>query len=183
MDKKRMAEAGPFEICTVRPPTENAGLTFRLTRNCYWYKCGFCPVYKTGLRFSRRGIDEVKEDVTRARIIDELLAESGVGPPLTRQPYRSGRRRFLAASRKPGVRRGIKDRERSLPLGNSPDQRMRWFSSWFVDYSDIDDCLEYILSRRLSGGRPWVDIKRLSLPGFAKVSRMCDNLDKEVQRQ
>ena len=43
----------PFEICSIRPPTENESLTFRLTRNCGWNRCLFCPVYKYGARFTR----------------------------------------------------------------------------------------------------------------------------------
>lgn len=50
----------PFEICPIRPPTENDSLTFRLTRNCGWNRCLFCPVYKCGARFSRRSMEEVK---------------------------------------------------------------------------------------------------------------------------
>ncbi len=33
----------PFEIAFIRPPTENQSLAFRLTRNCYWNHCAFCP--------------------------------------------------------------------------------------------------------------------------------------------
>lgn len=64
-----------FEICTIRPPTENYSLTFRLTRNCGWNRCLFCPAYKLGARFSRRTLDEVKKDVDRAKRIDELLRD------------------------------------------------------------------------------------------------------------
>lgn len=60
----------PFEICSIRPPTENYSLTFRLTRNCGWNRCMFCPVYKMGARFSRRGMDEAKRDVDNAKRID-----------------------------------------------------------------------------------------------------------------
>ena len=66
----------PFEICSIRPPTENSSLTFRLTRNCYWNRCAFCPVYKYGARFSRRDIGEVLEDIRRAKLIDCLLYTS-----------------------------------------------------------------------------------------------------------
>jgi hypothetical protein len=55
----------PFEICSIRPPTENDSLTFRLTRNCGWNRCLFCPVYKYGARFSRRSMEEVKKDIQR----------------------------------------------------------------------------------------------------------------------
>lgn len=65
----------PFEICSIRPPTENFSLTFRLTRNCYWNRCWFCPVYKWGKRFSKRSFEELKEDVKKARRIDGCCVE------------------------------------------------------------------------------------------------------------
>jgi len=34
----------------------------RVTRNCPWNKCEFCPVYK-GAKFSKRSVEEVKEDI------------------------------------------------------------------------------------------------------------------------
>lgn len=34
----------------------------RVTRNCTWNKCGFCPVYK-GERFSKRSVAEVQDDI------------------------------------------------------------------------------------------------------------------------
>ncbi len=71
----------PFEICTIRPPAENASLTFRLTRNCYWNKCRFCPVYKMGAVFSRRSLDEVLRDIERAKALDDQMREQGIGSP------------------------------------------------------------------------------------------------------
>jgi hypothetical protein len=49
-----------IEICSIRPPTENDSLTFRLTRNCGWNRRLFCPVYKYGARFGRRSMEDVK---------------------------------------------------------------------------------------------------------------------------
>jgi hypothetical protein len=37
----------------------------RLTRNCPWNRCAFCPVYK-GRKFSRRPADEIKRDIDAA---------------------------------------------------------------------------------------------------------------------
>lgn len=56
-----------FEICSIRPPTENQSLTFRLTRNCYWNKCTFCPVYKLGARFVKRSMQDIKDDIDAVR--------------------------------------------------------------------------------------------------------------------
>ncbi len=48
----------------------------RLTRNCPWNKCAFCPVYK-GARFSLRDADDVKGDIdAMADAAEEIRALS-----------------------------------------------------------------------------------------------------------
>jgi radical SAM superfamily enzyme YgiQ (UPF0313 family) len=46
----------------IRPPSEAQSILLRLTRNCHWNKCAFCPVYKNE-RFSMRKVDEIKRDI------------------------------------------------------------------------------------------------------------------------
>ncbi|MGD8721450.1 MAG: radical SAM protein, partial [Desulfobacterales bacterium] len=46
--KKASFEQGP-----IRPPNEARSLLLRLTRNCPWNQCLFCPVYKNR-KFSLR---------------------------------------------------------------------------------------------------------------------------------
>jgi len=60
MDLIDLSRVEPLEICSIRPPTENDSVTFRLIRNCGWNRCLFSPVYKYGARFSRRSMEEVK---------------------------------------------------------------------------------------------------------------------------
>jgi len=55
-----------FEQGPIRPPSEAASLLIRLTRNCPWNRCTFCPVYK-GARFSIRSVDEIKDDIRAMR--------------------------------------------------------------------------------------------------------------------
>lgn len=65
-----------FEQGPIRPPNEAHSLLIRITRNCSWNQCLFCPVYK-GSAFSRRSVAEIKEDIqTITRIIDQLKALS-----------------------------------------------------------------------------------------------------------
>ena len=71
-------EIQPFEICSIRPPTENYSLTFRLTRNCYWNKCAFCPVYKLGAAFSKRKLSDVFKDIDTAKELDNMLFDHGL---------------------------------------------------------------------------------------------------------
>lgn len=72
-----------FEQGPIRPPNEARSLLLRVTRNCPWNQCLFCPVYK-GQQFSLRTLEEVKEDIRTARdMADEIkevswkLGESG----------------------------------------------------------------------------------------------------------
>jgi radical SAM superfamily enzyme len=46
----------------IRPPNEAQSLLVRVTRNCPWNRCLFCPAYK-GVKFSRRTVEEVKGDI------------------------------------------------------------------------------------------------------------------------
>lgn len=55
--KQVQSEVGP-----IRPPSESHSLLLRLSRNCPWNKCLFCPVYKNE-RFSIRKINEVKSEI------------------------------------------------------------------------------------------------------------------------
>ncbi len=51
-----------FEQGPIRPPSEAHSLLVRVTRNCPWNRCTFCPVYK-GTRFSVRPVEHVKRDI------------------------------------------------------------------------------------------------------------------------
>ncbi len=51
-----------FEQGPIRPPSEADSLLIRVTRNCPWNRCAFCPVYK-GTSFSLRPPEHVKKDI------------------------------------------------------------------------------------------------------------------------
>ena len=51
-----------YEQGVIRPPSEARSLLVRVTRNCPWNQCLFCPAYK-GVTFSRRSVAEVKADI------------------------------------------------------------------------------------------------------------------------
>lgn len=59
-----------FEQGVIRPPSEASSLLVRVTRNCPWNRCIFCPAYK-GTTFSRRSLDEIRKD------IDEMAQHHG----------------------------------------------------------------------------------------------------------
>jgi len=65
-----------FEQGPIRPPNEARSLLLRVTRNCPWNQCLFCPVYK-GKKFSLRSPEEVKKDIQTVRdIADDIKALS-----------------------------------------------------------------------------------------------------------
>ena len=69
-------EQGP-----IRPPSEARSLFIRLTRNCPWNKCLFCPVYKDR-KFSLRSLEEIKTDIdTVSAMIQELQDLAGSSDP------------------------------------------------------------------------------------------------------
>jgi len=72
-----------FEQGPIRPPSEARSLLIRVTRNCPWNRCTFCPVYK-GTRFSLRPVEHVKRDIDAvARQVDALRVASGDGGRLS----------------------------------------------------------------------------------------------------
>jgi hypothetical protein len=72
----RLAERIGFEQGPIRPPSEAQSLLLRLTRNCPWNQCLFCPVYK-GRKFSLRPVEEIRKDIETARdIADDIKALS-----------------------------------------------------------------------------------------------------------
>ena len=65
-----------FEQGPIRPPNEARSLLLRITRNCPWNQCLFCPVYKRR-KFSLRTVAEIKEDIQAARdMADDIKALS-----------------------------------------------------------------------------------------------------------
>ncbi|MGB5156762.1 radical SAM protein [Desulfobacterium sp. N47] len=62
-----------FEQGPIRPPSEAHSLLIRITRNCPWNRCSFCPVYKES-RFSIRPVEHVIKDIdTVHKYVKHLL--------------------------------------------------------------------------------------------------------------
>ncbi len=55
-----------FEQGPIRPPSEAYSLLIRITRNCPWNRCSFCPVYKES-KFSIRPVEYVIKDIDTVR--------------------------------------------------------------------------------------------------------------------
>lgn len=74
-----------FEQGPIRPPNEAKSLLLRITRNCPWNRCTFCPVYK-GTRFSIRPVDHVKKDIDaiykQVKRFQKLVGDAVQIPPV-----------------------------------------------------------------------------------------------------
>ena len=64
-----------FELGPIRPPSEAESLLIRITRNCPWNRCTFCPVYKNS-QFSRRPVDHVLQDIDTVKSCVDLIVEA-----------------------------------------------------------------------------------------------------------
>jgi hypothetical protein len=65
--------AESYELGPIRPPSEAYSLLIRVTRNCPWNRCKFCPIYK-GSKFQLRTVEDIKRDIDAARAIhDEIV--------------------------------------------------------------------------------------------------------------
>ena len=88
-----------FEQGPIRPPNESKSFLLRITRNCPWNQCLFCPVYK-GRKFSLRSVEEIKNDIESARVVMRRLmlsvTEESGGIGSSSRLSRHRRRRDLA---------------------------------------------------------------------------------------
>ena len=76
-EKKTPPYSG-FEQGPIRPPSEADSLLIRVTRNCPWNFCTFCPAYK-GKRFSLRPVAHVIRDIDTVHKYVTMLNENTGG--------------------------------------------------------------------------------------------------------
>ena len=63
-----------LELGPIRPPSEAYSLLIRVTRNCPWNRCKFCPIYK-GQKFELRSVEEIKREIDIIRAIRDEIKE------------------------------------------------------------------------------------------------------------
>lgn len=64
-----------FEQGPIRPPSESESLLIRITRNCPWNRCTFCPVYKDE-KFSLRPVEHVLNDIDTVKSYVDAIVEA-----------------------------------------------------------------------------------------------------------
>jgi len=166
MKSDELSTIEPFEISSIRPPTENNSLTFRLTRNCYWNKCGFCPVYKFNSRFSRRKIEDIKNDIKKAGKLNDVMDKFNIAINndienclfdtqyqralnLIHQIKASGN--TLPAIRTANEELSADKIDKRNPINEDPE--LSWFLQWFKDTSSLEDSILHLLNWRVSGSK------------------------------
>ncbi len=85
-EKTKQRIYGGFEQGPVRPPSEAYSLLIRVTRNCPWNRCTFCPVYK-GARFSPRPVEHVLQDIDTVYKYFKLVHEAAGGTDTETSPF------------------------------------------------------------------------------------------------
>ncbi len=89
-----------LELGPIRPPNEGSAgsLLIRVTRNCPWNRCAFCPFYRDK-KFSIRDVSEVESDINTVKIVRDMLVNGGDTDKINYQTlymvrnwYRSGGR-------------------------------------------------------------------------------------------
>ncbi|MGI9538059.1 MAG: radical SAM protein [Desulfocapsaceae bacterium] len=72
---KKIPSYNGFEQGPIRPPSEAESLLIRITRNCPWNRCTFCPVYKDA-KFSLRPVEHVIEDIDTVKSYVDAIVEA-----------------------------------------------------------------------------------------------------------
>ncbi len=78
-DRKNQDEHKGYEQGPIRPANESYSLLVRLTRNCPWNRCTFCPVYKKG-KFSFRSVENIIKDIDLIHTYIEAVKKENALP-------------------------------------------------------------------------------------------------------
>jgi len=106
-------------------------------------------VYKYGVKFSRRTIDEVKKDIERAKKIDDYIMENLISGITSIGEGYSELEKIIKELKNVG--KEDNDNEQNT-IDNYGDERIKWFSQWFKDKPDLEDSLNHVYTWRMAGG-------------------------------
>jgi len=88
LQNKPVEKYNGFEQGPIRPPSEAYSLLIRITRNCPWNRCTFCPVYKEK-KFSIRPVEHIKKDIDSVcRHVEKLQKLSDESCHISRKDIR-----------------------------------------------------------------------------------------------
>ncbi|MFC1585779.1 radical SAM protein [Fibrobacterota bacterium] len=151
-----------FESGAIRPPSEAHSLLIRITRNCPWNQCAFCPVYK-GTKFSRRPKEHIIKDIRTIHTYVELLRQgAGRNGDIDRNAVHQA-----ADSMRPGEERAFYAAAHWL-RGSMTSIFLQDANSLIIKPSDLTEILNF-----LKQCFPWVE-RITSYARAHTVSRMKD---------
>ncbi len=173
--KKIEAYTG-FEQGPIRSPSEAGSLLIRITRNCPWNRCTFCPVYK-GTKFSLRPVEHVLKDIDRVHAyVESILNAQKQNERATQSSYASlslspnGQDRIALHAARSFVASGMKSI--FLQDGNSliikPDDLVRILEHLKQAFPDVDRITSYARSHtiaRISDD----DLRRFAESGLNRI--------------
>jgi len=165
-----------FEQGPIRPPSEAGSLLIRITRNCPWNRCTFCPVYK-GTKFSIRPVDHVLKDIDKVHgYVESILnakqqaaraGQTGAGR-LSLSLDDHGQMAFYAA--RSFVANGMKSI--FLQDGNSliikPDDLVRILDHLQQAFPDVDRITSYARSQTIAKISD-DDLRRFAASGLNRI--------------
>ena len=165
-----------FEQGPIRPPSEAGSLLIRITRNCPWNRCTFCPLYKRA-KFSLRPVEHVLNDIDRVKFyVAAVLNAQGVDGRLPRRGYHMlsqagddvDRQAFLAA--RDFIANGMKSI--FLQDGNSliikPDDLVRILVHLQGAFPDVARITAYARSHTIAGISE-DDLRRFAESGLNRI--------------
>jgi hypothetical protein len=152
-----------FEQGPIRPPSEAYSLLIRVTRNCPWNHCTFCPVYK-GSRFSIRPVSHVIRDIDAVhRYIDMFKNLSDNHGRMTRMDIRK-----LFEEIAPGDSR-VFQAALNWYAGGMTSIFIQDANSLIIKPSDLVKILSHLKDRF-----PWVE-RITSYARSHTIARICDD--------
>lgn len=121
-------------------------------------------MYKEGVKFSRRSIEEVKEDVDRAKELDDLVIRSLPSAPSSGGGDYQEAEHLITEIKIARARAGKGDparkkRDTRTEKGKGDagpgevDERSSWFSTWFKNEPTIEDSIYHLLAWRMHGAQ------------------------------
>ncbi len=152
-----------FEQGPIRPPSEAQSLLIRVTRNCAWNRCTFCPVYKAQV-FSKRPVEDVKRDID---LVYEYLLE--IREARNAQTARSPRGMTRLAKRSGPLDLAAFEAAMQWYLNGARSVFLQDADSLVIGASELTDIVRHLKNRF-----PWVE-RVTSYARSSTIARIADD--------
>lgn len=156
-----------FEQGPIRPPSEAYSLLIRVTRNCPWNRCLFCPVYK-GATFSVRPVDHVIRDIdTVHKYVEALRAQTDASGRFPHAAYAQ-----LARATSPEERDALQAAYHWTVIGGMRSVFLQDANSLFARTKDLVAILNHLRER-------FPEIERIT--SYARTHTVAHKSEEELR--